>query len=96
VDEIFINCHDRKIFEISPNHFRFLENLTKVVDIVDLCTCISVCITYKPFSHKKFNGNKNLEISKSRNMTGNINFNHQILVVTVRTTIFITQVLRFA
>jgi len=53
VDEIFINFDVRKIIEISPNHFKFWENLTKVVNILDWCTCMPASITYKSYSHKK-------------------------------------------
>jgi hypothetical protein len=42
VDEIFINCGDRKIFEISPNHFKFWENLTKYLNNVRACLFASL------------------------------------------------------
>jgi hypothetical protein len=50
----------RRIFEISLKHFKFWEELKKVVGILDLCTCMSVCITYKPYPPRPRHKNKNL------------------------------------
>jgi len=52
--------YDKRIYEISMKHFKFWENLKKVVDILDLCTCMSACITYKPYPPRPRHKNKKI------------------------------------